>query len=155
MVRLLRNFQPDGNMPVVIDRTFVEDAALVLLARAHDEGYLRASLGGDFTMTDGSRQHLAWTNALEIVLPRDFAAREAHFRLQAGVRFYYRSIEFDGLKAFSKREATSYFVNGDTLLKLRGNRVFSPAALRQFARRAARKPMRAPATRRRSSAPIR
>ncbi len=50
MARLLRNFQPDGKMPAVIDRTFVEDAALVLLARAHDEGYLRAILSGDFAM---------------------------------------------------------------------------------------------------------
>lgn len=130
MVRLLRNFQLDGKMPVVIDRTFVEDAALVLLARAHDDGYLRANLEGEFTMTDGSRQNLAWTNALEIVLPRDFAARQARFRLQHGVRFYYRAIEFNGVTAFSQREATSYFVSGDTLLQLRGNRVFSPAALR-------------------------
>jgi len=101
-----------------------------LLARAHAEGYLRATLSGDFTMTDDSRQHFAWTNALETVLPRDFAARQAHFRLKGGVRFYYRSLEFDGVKFFSKREASSYFVSGEMLLKLRGNRVFSPAALR-------------------------
>lgn len=130
MVRLLRNFQLDGKMPVLIDRTFVEDAALVLLARAHDDGYLRAALAGEFTMTDGTRQNLAWTNALEIVLPGDFAARQARFRLQHGVRFYYRAIEFDGVTAFSQREATSYFVSGDTLLQLRVNRVFSPSALR-------------------------
>lgn len=128
--RLLRNFQLDGKMPVVIDRTFVEDAALVLLARAHDDGYLRASLAGEFTLTDGTRQNLAWTNALEIALPRDFAAREARFRLQHGVRFYYHAIEFSGVTAFSQREATSYFVSGDTLLRLHVNRVFSPAALR-------------------------
>jgi outer membrane protein assembly complex protein YaeT len=130
VVHLLRNFQPDGKMPVVIDRTFVEDAALVLLARAHDEGYLRAILSGDFTMTDDSRQHLAWTNAMEALLPRDFAAREAHFRLQGGVRFYYHSLEFDGVTVFSQREANSYFISGEMLLQLRGNRVFSPAALR-------------------------
>ena len=130
MVRLLRNFYLDGKIPVVIDRTFVVDAVLVLLARARDEGYLRAVLCGNFTMTDGARQNFAWTNALEIVLPRDFAARKAHFRLQNGVRFYYRAIEFDGVTAFSQREASSYFVGGDTLLQLRGNRVFSPAALR-------------------------
>ncbi|MEO8429142.1 MAG: BamA/TamA family outer membrane protein, partial [Verrucomicrobiota bacterium] len=129
MVRLLGNFQPDGKMPFVIDRTFVEDAAVVLIARAHDEGYLRAILSGDFTMTDGSRQHLAWTNAMEALLPRDFAARETRFRLQGGVRFYYRSIEFSGITVFSKREASSYFVSGEMLLHLHGNRVFSPAAL--------------------------
>ena len=128
--RLLCNFQLDGKMPVVLDRTFVEDAALVLLARAHDDGYLRAILHGEFTMTDGSRQNLAWTNALGIVLPCDFAARQARFRQQPGVRFYYRAIEFAGVTAFTQREATSYFVSVDTLLQLRGTRVFSPAALR-------------------------
>jgi len=130
IVRLLRNFQPDGKMPVVIDRTFVEDATLILLSRANDEGYLRAILNADFTMTDGGEQHLGWTNAMEALLPRDFAAREAHFRLQGGLRFFYRSIEFEGVKFFSKRAAGSYFVSGEMLLEWRGNRVFSPAALK-------------------------
>jgi outer membrane protein assembly complex protein YaeT len=130
VLRLLRNFQLDGKMPAVIDRTFVEDAALVLLARAHDEGYPRAILIGDFKMADGSGQNVIWTNALETTLPRDFAAREAHFRLKGGVRFYYHSVEFTGVTVFSKREATSYFVSGEMLLNLRGHRVFTPAALR-------------------------
>lgn len=129
MSRLLRNFQPDGKLPVVVDRTFVEDATLILLSRAHDDGYLSATLSGDFTMTDGAQQHLAWTNAMDALLPREFAAREAHFTLQSGVRFYYQSLEFDGLKFFSKREASSYFVVGEALLKLRRNRIFSPGAL--------------------------
>ena len=129
MVRLLRNFQPDDRIPVVIDRTFVEDAVLVLLARTREEGYLRASLQGRFTMTNGTRQEFAWTNALEALLPRDFAARKAEFSLQKGVRFYYRSIKFTGLKAFSQSDAEDYFVSGGTLLLLRVNRIFSPAAL--------------------------
>jgi len=130
VVRLLANFQPDGKMPHVVDRTFVEDATLILLSRANNEGYLRAILRGDFTLTDGTQQHLAWTNAMEALLPRDFAAREAHFRLRGGVRFYYESLDFAGVKKFSKREASSYFVSGEMLLQLRGNRVFSPAALK-------------------------
>lgn len=130
IVRLLRNFQPDEKMPVVIDRTFVEDAALVLLARAHDDGYLRAVLQGDFTLTNGTRRQVAWTNALEADLPRDFAAGAARFNLKPGVQFYYHTIEFTGVKAFSQREATGYFVNSDALLQLRGNRIFSPARLR-------------------------
>lgn len=129
MARLLRSFQPNDKMPAVIDQTFVEDAALVLLGQAHDEGYLRAILDGNFILTDGARQNVAWTNASEAVLPRDFAARSARFGLRPGVRFYYHSIGFTGLKTFSKRKATSYFVNGDTLLLLRGNRIFNPGAL--------------------------
>jgi outer membrane protein insertion porin family len=129
LVRLLRNFQPDGKMPVVIDRTLVEDATLILLARAHNEGYLNATLTGEFTMTDGTSQHLAWTNAMAALLPRDFAARQAHFRLKGGPRFYYDSLEFHGIEFFSQREASGYFISGEVLLQLRGNRVFSPAAL--------------------------
>jgi nicotinamidase-related amidase len=130
MVRLLRNFQLNGRMPPIIDRTFVEDAALVLLARATEEGFLRATLRANFKMPDGSRRRFNWTNALEVALPLDFAARAGDFRLKPGVRFHYRAIQFEGLLAISEREAKSYFVGGDMLLKLRRNRVFSPAALR-------------------------
>lgn len=130
VARLLRNFQPTGKMPVIIDRTFVEDAALVLLARAQNEGYLRASLHGDFTLTNGNRQRFVWTNALEAVLARDFAAQAAHFRLKGGKRFYYHSLDFVGVTAFSTRDARSYFFSGDGLVRLRANRVYSPAALR-------------------------
>jgi outer membrane protein insertion porin family len=130
LVRLLRNFQLDGQMPPVIDRTFVEDATLILLARAHDDGYLNATLTGRFTMRDGTVQRFSWTNAMEALLPREFAARAARFRLRSGPRFYYRELEFAGNTHFSQRQASSYFIGGETLLELRGNRVFSPQALR-------------------------
>ncbi len=131
VTRLLRNFQLDGKMPVVIDRTLVEDAALILLARAHDEGYPRAILTGTFALTNGSSQTVVWTNAMEAMLPREFAAHEARFRLTGGVRFHYDSIEFNGVTAFSKSAAESYFLRGDMLLRLPGNRVFTPVALRR------------------------
>jgi hypothetical protein len=129
LARLLRNSQTGGKMPPVIDRTFVEDAALILLARAAEEGFLRARLRADFSMVDGFWQHFVWTNALEVTLPRTFAARAARFKLEAGVRFHYQDIRFEGLEAMSKREAMSYFVSGEVLVKLHRNRVFSPRAL--------------------------
>ncbi|HZI33852.1 MAG TPA: POTRA domain-containing protein, partial [Candidatus Binatia bacterium] len=42
---------------------------------------------------------------------------------------YYRSLEFDGLKAISRAEARSYFVSGDTLFRLRSDRIFTPDRL--------------------------
>jgi outer membrane protein insertion porin family len=129
MVRLLRNFQVNKKMPAVIGRDFVEDAAMTLLARANDDGYLRATLRASFRLPDGSRREFAWTNALEVMLPADFAAREAQFKVRKGVRFYYRTVRFEGLNALSEREARSCFVSGDALLKLHVNRVFSPAGL--------------------------
>jgi outer membrane protein insertion porin family len=129
MARLLRDFQISGRMPVVIDRAFVEDAALVLVARATDEGYLQATLRGDFVMTNGSRQQFMWTNVLDIVLPPDFAARFARFELVPGARSYYRNIQFEGLEAMSPRQALSYFVGTDVLLRLKRNRIFTPPDL--------------------------
>ncbi|HEX5221536.1 MAG TPA: BamA/TamA family outer membrane protein [Verrucomicrobiae bacterium] len=129
MGRLLRDFQVSGKMPVIIDRAFVEDAALVLVARATDEGYLQATLRGDFTMTNGSRQQFLWTNVLDIVLPPDFAARSARFELVPEVRSYYRNIQFEGLEALSRRQALSYFVGTDVLLQLKRNRIFTPRDL--------------------------
>jgi outer membrane protein assembly complex protein YaeT len=117
-------------MPVILNRTFVEDAALVLLARAKDDGYLHAQLQAEFEMRDGSRREFVWTNALETALPRDFAALEARFKLEPGVRFYYKTIEFHGLRTIPEREAESYFVGAEMLLRLRRNRIFSPGALR-------------------------
>lgn len=130
MVRLLQNFQPDRRMPAVIDRAFVEDATLVLLGRARDDGFLNATLHGRFEMRDGPEQQFSWTNAMEMSLPREFAAKRAWFRLQSGARFHYASLEFDGTKAIPAREAAQYFVSGDMLLRLRRNRVFTSGGLR-------------------------
>ncbi len=129
MLRLLRNFQPNEQLPPVIERNFVEDASLVLFDRAESEGYLNAKLQATFTLPAGGRQNELWTNALAVQLPRDFAATRAKFRLREGVRFYYDSLEFTGLTAIPEREARSYFVSGDTLVRLHGNRIFSPELL--------------------------
>jgi outer membrane protein assembly complex protein YaeT len=130
MRRLLLDFAPGGKMPPVIDRTFAEDAALLLLARAQDEGYLHATLKARFVLSDGSEARFAWTNSTEAVVTNDFAARAVRFRLEPGVQFYYRRIVFDGLHRFSLHEANSYFVNTDLLLKMRRNRIFNPETLR-------------------------
>ena len=130
MVRLLRNFQPDRRIPVTIDRTFVEDAALILLGRARDDGFLNANLHARFQMRAGPAQSFTWTNALEMSLPREFAAKQARLRLQRGERFYYASLEFDGTKAIPAREAAQYFISGEMLLRLRSHRAFTPEKLR-------------------------
>jgi outer membrane protein assembly factor BamA len=116
-------------MPAVIDRAFVEDATLVLLGRARDDGFLNAKLHARFQMRDGPEQQFSWTNGLEMSLPREFAAKRARFRLQSGARFYYASLEFEGTQAIPAREAAEYFVSGDMLLRLRRHRVFTPAGL--------------------------
>lgn len=130
LLRLLQNFQPDGKLPAVIPRNFVEDAALVLFSRAKTGGYLEARLEAKFTLPDGSHEKEVWTNALAVSLPRDFAATEASFRLRSGVRFYYDAIEFTGLTAIPEREARNFFVSGDTLVRLHSNRIFNPDQLK-------------------------
>ena len=129
MTRLLQNFQLNGKFPPVLDSSFVEDSAVVLMAHATDDGYLRGKLQADFKMLDGSEEHFTWTNALQALFPNAFAAREAHFKLKSGVRFYYKTLKFKGLKAFSRNDAESYFLSTDTLLRLHRNRVFSPSAM--------------------------
>lgn len=129
LLRLLKNFQPDGRFPAVLKPGFVEDATLILFSQAKNQGYLNAKLEAEFTLTNGNQEAVLWTNALEAELPRDFAASEIHFRMRDGVRFYYRSIEFDGLHALSPKEARSYFVSDGTLIRLRSDRIFSPARL--------------------------
>lgn len=129
MVRLLRNFQTNQVQPMVLGRTFVEDAALVLLARLSEEGYLTARLSARFTLFDGTEQTRVWTNAVDAQLPGDFAARAVRFRAQHGRRFYYQSIEVRGAHALTPAQARRHFISGDTLLKLRSSRIYSPARL--------------------------
>ena len=130
LVRLLRNFQLDHEFPPHIDRSFVEDAALVLFSRAESQGFLTPRLEARFTLADGTAQRLEWTNALAIPLPRDFSGRAVRFRMRLGVESYYQRIRFEGLTAITEREARSYFVAGDTLLSLRSTRAYSPDLLR-------------------------
>src|ERR1051325_8127968 len=113
MVRLLKNFQTKSN---VLDRAFVEDSALVLFSRMHSLGYLASKLQAIFVESNGRKEQMTWTNALEVELPRDFAAREARFRARGGVRFYYEQLEITGIKAMTQKEAQSYFISGGVLL---------------------------------------
>lgn len=129
ILRLLQNFQVEGKQPTIIDQTFVEDAALVLLSRVEQDGYLNAELKAGFVMLDGSRQEFTWTNALEAQLPRDFAAREVRFQMRKRVRFHYDPLEITGAVAIPPAAARRYFVSGDTLLHPRGSRVFSTSRL--------------------------
>ena len=78
-------------------------------------------------MLDGSRQRLAGRMPWKL-FAAEFAAREVRFKLKPGVRFYYKTIEFEGLKHF-RREAQSYFVRRNAI-RLPRNRVFSPSALK-------------------------
>jgi len=129
MTRLLRNFQSDREQSTLVDRAFAEDAALVLLSRMNLEGYLNSRLNSRFVLADGSRQEFTWTNALDVQLPAEFAAREARFRMHKGVRFHYDPLEIVGANAIPVQEARRYFVSGETLLNLRANRTFSPQRL--------------------------
>jgi outer membrane protein insertion porin family len=129
MLRLLRNLQADGQFPPVIARNFVEDAALILFSRARNAGYLDAGLKAKATMLDGARQKFYWTNSLDVRLSRDFAASEVDFDVVNGVLYYYDSLEIEGLTAINEEDARNYFVSGDTLVRLHGNRAFSPGML--------------------------
>ncbi|HXJ59720.1 MAG TPA: BamA/TamA family outer membrane protein [Verrucomicrobiae bacterium] len=128
MGRLLRSFQP-AQERTLVNRTFVEDSALVLLSRMSQEGYLSGRVQARFVMADGTRQTFLWTNAPEVELPRDFAAREARFRLQRGPRSYYKSLKFEGSTTIPPKAAARYFVGGDTLFDLRANRIYTQGRL--------------------------
>ena len=129
MRRLLQNFQPDGKFPETLTRNFVEDAALVLFSRANNQGYLRATLETSYLLADGSRQRNSWTNALDVNLPRDLSVTEVQFKIHKGKRFYYRNLQIKGITALTGHEAAQYYVGSDTLLNLRGNRLYHPDLL--------------------------
>ncbi|HKX61313.1 MAG TPA: hypothetical protein VJS65_05705, partial [Verrucomicrobiae bacterium] len=68
MRRLLHELFPGAKLPPLIDRTMAEDAALLLLSRGHEEGYLHAKLNARFVMPDGTESRFVWTNAFDAIL---------------------------------------------------------------------------------------
>ena len=130
MKRLLKNFQPDGQLPKVITRSFVEDASLVMFSRVRNEGYLDAKIRTTLKLDDGRRQEVLWTNSMDVLFPHDFTATEVSFEVIRGTRYYYTSLEIEGLTAIKKDDARSYFAITDALLRLHRNRVFSPDLLK-------------------------
>lgn len=127
MVKTLRLLQAEETPPAHFDATEIEDAALLLLSTLREEGYLRAGLAAVVTREDGATQSLAWPPGAHPEVPRPLRARAVHFRVTRGPLYFYRAIEFAGLRAVDAETARRFFAGADFLLRGRKTRVYTPS----------------------------
>ncbi len=129
LAQTLRLLKSDAAARPHYDAADVEDAALIIVAQLHDQGYLEPTI--DIRLTLADQQHLdyAWDDELYTRLPRELAATRVHFHIRRGVRFYFRRIDFDGLTALAAGEARRFFMGTDFLLPQKSTRIFTPSRL--------------------------
>jgi outer membrane protein assembly complex protein YaeT len=128
--RILRTVELAGKKPEVFGPTFIEDAALMIISRVKRDGYLRPKISIQLDLAGGGQLQVLAEDLVENPLPRPLRIREARFHIQKGVLFYYQSLEFKGLHTVTDKEAHSYFMESETLLRLKKGRVYTPEKLR-------------------------
>jgi outer membrane protein assembly complex protein YaeT len=128
--RLVRTLQDDALKQEYFDATFVEDTALILFSRLHQDGFLRPTLDVRLTLANGEKQRVRWQEKIEPPLTRPMMVRRVRFVIWEGVRSHYQDLQFEGLTAMSEKQARSYFMETGLLLPLHSTRVFTPEQLR-------------------------
>jgi outer membrane protein insertion porin family len=127
--RMLQLLETAERPPEFYDANFVEDAALILLSRLGEDGYLKPRVTATLTLADGSVLRRTWDEKVDTFLPRPLQAKRVRFRIQRGVLYYYEKLELSGLRALSREEAQRYFVEPDFLLRLKSARIYTPSRL--------------------------
>lgn len=133
MKGVLRQSRPTREAPATYDANAIEDGVFLLLNHAERLGYLRASVTAELVQEDGTRSTFTWEKADDPPLPRPFNAREVHYRINSGQRFFYGGLTFEGLTAIRVEEAQRFFVRTDGLIKSRALLRFSRSELKEAA----------------------
>jgi outer membrane protein insertion porin family len=106
--------------------TAIEDAVLILLSDLRDDGFLEPVVHADLTLADGSTASYSWDALLATSLPRPLEVRRALFRVEPGIRYFYRELLFSGLTAIDEEDARGLFYNEGFLIPTRYTRIYTP-----------------------------
>lgn len=126
LVKTLRLLQSEEAPRTHFDANEIEDAALLLLSTLREEGHLQAGLEAIVTGEDGASQSFVWPPGTHPEVPRPLRARAVHFRVARGPLYFYRTIEFAGLRAVDPEAARRFFAGADFLLRGRKTRLYTP-----------------------------
>ncbi len=129
--RNLAALEPIKQRPEFLDASFVEDAALLLNARVKRDGFLQPKTSIDMKLDDGTRMKVDASELLEHPLPRPLRVTSVHFRIHKGVLYYFKDLEFSGLKTITEKQARAYFIETGSLFHLKRNRIFTPENLKR------------------------
>jgi outer membrane protein insertion porin family len=126
------NVLKEGNQfPEFLDANLIEDAALILLARLREQGFLKARIQARVELADGSTRVYDWERGSGTLVDRPTSARSVRYHIQEGKPYYYRQIDFEGLTGITPGQARRYFVEMDSLIPLKSTRVYSPESLEE------------------------
>jgi outer membrane protein assembly complex protein YaeT len=123
---LLRTVELGGKKPELFDPAFVEDSAQILLAHIKRDGYLKPELTIALVLADGGHLEVEAESLLDNPLPRSTRIQSAHFKINKGVLYHFKILEFTGLDSITAKQARSYFVATDTLFHPKTGRIYTP-----------------------------
>lgn len=129
--RTIRSLELAPKGAEILDASFVEDSALVLLAQIRRDGYLSPEIRIDIEQADGARLQVPAAELLEHPLPRPLEARKVHFQVRKGPLYNYRNLRFEGLNVMREKDALPYFIETGAFLTLKNGRIFTPERLRR------------------------
>lgn len=129
--RLVRTLQAEDMRAEVVDAIFIENAALIILSRVREDGFLNPAIVADMTLADGRRFAMRWHGAIDPPLPRPLSAERVHFEVFEGRRYYFDQLTFSGLRALTEKEARSFFIETDALIPLKASRIFTLGRLKR------------------------
>ncbi len=124
--RLLTMITGTEEAPAYFTANQIEDAALILIARMQEDGYLLPEVEARLVLEDGEEVAHRWNHTLATLLPRPTRAVRADFYLEKGILFHYRSLEFEGLTLVEEEDARGYFLPTGFLLETKRMRMYTP-----------------------------
>src|SRR5262245_48413165 len=127
--RTIRLMSGRKTPPEFYDANFIEDAALIIMSAVNLEGYLAPHISAALTLSDGQQQRYEWDKDIDTVVAGPLAVKKVQFRVNRGVRYYYRHLSIQGLKSLSQSEAKAFFVETGFLVSLKSTRIYTPSRL--------------------------
>jgi len=131
IIRLLGNAQ---TRPPFYEASFIEDAALALILRLKNDGFLHPGVHAEVISITGETERFEWHDASAPVLPRPLQARKVTFELKPGILFFYKELAIDGLEDFDPEKARSFFVGAEFLVSQKRAKIYTPGRLKRGAR---------------------
>lgn len=128
--RLLQNFMAEERSTGSIDGATVEDGVVLLRSHLRRSGFLQPRLDILLEKPGGEQVEIILTDQQLPNIPLDQRYKRILYRLDAGVRFYFESVEFEGLRFLKPDEARGYFYPQNDLMNFKSMRPYSPEIVR-------------------------
>lgn len=124
----------DPSQSVDLEAVFIEDTAFLLLDQLKELGFLFPAIHAEFNVGDTVRT-FTWKADYQIQLPSEFHAQSGRMRIEAGVLFFYDSVQIEGVHSMDTATLQRFFIPGGALFQSKRDRAYTA---RNFQRRLSR-----------------